>query len=231
MNNKYKTFLFINQKKIIIHTLDLNNRTIYQKDKVIDNFYKNFNFEIINQFLKENIFLLEKTLNEFITDIYLIIDYDNFFLLDISLKAELDTQILDKKIVNNLISEAHNQCKKTLENQKIIHVKIDKFVIDKNEYLFLPENKKFKNLSVDINFICIPNNLLKKFEEILNNYQISINRIVSFKYLKDFLDPNLSDIFRVALKLTKGLNENEAIITSRNRENQGFFEKFFNFFS
>ena len=231
MNNKYKTFLFVDQKKIIIHTFDLNNKIIYQKKKVIDNLSKNFNFEIINQFLKENIFLLEKTLNEFITDIYLIIDYDNFFLLDISLKAELDTQILDKKIVNNLISEAHNQCKKTLENQKIIHVKIDKFVIDKNEYLFLPENKKFKNLSVDINFICIPNNLLKKFEEILNNYQISINRIVSFKYLKDFLDPNLSDIFRVALKLTKGLNENEAIITSRNRENQGFFEKFFNFFS
>ena len=82
MNNKYKTFLFINQKKIIIHTLDLNNRTIYQKDKVIGNFYKNFNFEIINQFLKENIFLLEKTLNEFITDIYLIIDYDNFFLFN-----------------------------------------------------------------------------------------------------------------------------------------------------
>ena len=119
-------------------------------------------------------------------------------------------------IIERRITFRKSSIRKTSTTSKLIN---RTYIIFINTYDFIT------------NFICIQNNLLKKFDKILNNYQISINRIVSFKYLKNFLDPNLSDIFTIALKVTKGLNENEAIITSRNRENQGFFEKFFNFFN
>ena len=50
-----------------------------------DNHYK-FNFEKINEFLEKNIFKIEKILNCFVKNIYIILDSDELFSVRLSIK-------------------------------------------------------------------------------------------------------------------------------------------------
>ena len=84
---------------------------------------------------------------------------------------------------------------------------------------------------MDINFICLPLNFIKKIENILSKYQISINRLISMKYLESlFLDQNV-DFSEMAKKVIDGHNLNEVVLSSKKSENMSFFEKFFHFFT
>ena len=82
-----------------------------------------------------------------------------------------------------------------------------------------------------INFICLPNNVVKDLEKILKNYHISISKIVSYNYLSEFIQPEDDDIFLMSEKLIDGYNKNEVIIVPKKTNIKGFFERFFNYFS
>ena len=45
------------------------------------------------------------------------------------------------------------------------------------------------------------------------------------------IQPEDDDIYLMSEKLIDGYNKNEILLINKNQENQGFFEKFFNFFS
>ena len=83
-----------------------------------------------------------------------------------------------------------------------------------------------------MSFICLSNELISIIEKILNNYQISIDRIVNFNYINDFFkkEPNL-DLFKMTKQIISGINPNEVILVPKTIKNKGFFEKFFQLFS
>jgi hypothetical protein len=57
---------------------------------------------------------------------------------------------------------------------------------------------------------------------------------MSGDYIKSFFDKESresSKLFMMANKLNEGLNKNEVQLVSKSKENKGFFEKFFQFFS
>ena len=129
------------------------------------------------------------------------------------------------------LNEIKDSCKKTLEDKKIIHMIIQKFIIDNNEYLTLPKDLKCDNFSINVKFITLPDNLVKILENILKKYQISIDRIISANYVKKFFAQNEHNLFQSTKKLIDGCNENEIQFVTKNRTNKGFFEKFFDLFS
>ena len=59
---------------------------------------------------------------------------------------------------------------------------IDNYQINKN-YPDLPENIICDYISIDISFISI-DNFFKKLENVITKYQISLNKIISAKYIK-----------------------------------------------
>ena len=66
-------------------------------------------------------------------------------------------------------------------------MKIDKFYIDGNYFEILPEKKNCNNLSIEVSYICIPKKISKTIEDVLRKYQISLDKILSFNYLNNFL--------------------------------------------
>ena len=84
---------------------------------------------------------------------------------------------------------------------------------------------------LDLKFICISDDFIKRLEEVLKKYQISLNQIVSANYIKDFLKKSDEDIFSMTKKMVNGYNHNEVLLVNKTRKNEGFFEKFFNFFN
>tara|TARA_Y100001935_G_scaffold173379_1_gene143227 strand:+ start:3320 stop:4027 length:708 start_codon:yes stop_codon:yes gene_type:complete len=231
-NLEYKTFILISPSKYVITVTDVKDEIIFKKvfaDTFMDQ-TREIDYIILNDFLKKNIFEIEKKLKKFIKTVHLIIDNENIYSIYFSIKNKVNIVTLDTKIVNDLLLDAKSCCKDTLKDTDILHMKIDKFCIDNNYYDVFPNKKKCENLSIDLSFICLPNNVLKNIKKLLSEYQISVEKVFSHSYLKSFSIDKSKNIYEIAQKVMFGLNENEVSITNKNPKNKGFFEKFFEFF-
>ncbi len=79
-NTNFKTFFLISNEKLIIIVNDiLKKQIVYKKEFLIDVSTYNFDLSLIEKFLNNHIFEIEKTLNNFINNIYLIVDHKGFF--------------------------------------------------------------------------------------------------------------------------------------------------------
>jgi len=226
-----KTFIFISSNKFLIISLNEANKIRYKKETIFKDQNKRFDLDLFNEFLNENIFKLEKELGEFIKVIYLIIENEEIFSVNLSIKNKIDETQINTKIINNLLIEAKNYCEETLKKAEVIHIKIDQFCVDNEYYKVLPDKVSCRNLSLDLSFICVPNNILNRLEKILNKFQISVYRTISYEYLHSFLKINSNNLEFVAQKILTGFNQNEVILMKKKTKNPGFFEKFFNFFN
>ena len=231
-NFDFDTYLFISPNKIII---SINNKksfeTIYKKEKSFNNAANNLPYEKFDEFLNDNIFLIEKDLKNFIKKVNLIIKSENFFPIQISLKQNNHDKIISQQNLNYLLNEAKNQCKKSMQEKKIIHMLIDNYLIDNKHFNYLPEQIRCRSFSLDVSFICLELSLVEKFEQILKKYQISLNQILDANYIESFFNKEDEDIFNMGNKIINGLNVNEVKMISKKIQKNGLFERFFNLFS
>ena len=231
-NFEFDTYLFISPNKIII---SINNKKsfekIYKKEKLFNNITNSLPYERLDEFLNDNIFLIEKELKNFIKKINLIIKSEIFFPIQISLKQNNYDKMISQKNLNYLLNEAKNQCKKSMQEKKIIHMIIDNYLIDNKNFTHLPEQIKCHSFSLDISFICLQLSVVEKFEQILKKYQISLNQILDANYIESFFNEEDKDVFNMGNKIINGFNRNEVKIISKKISKSGLFERFFNLFS
>ena len=230
-NLENKIFLFLGINKFTIVAINSTNEFIYKGETLTNNQNNQIELDFLDNFLNENIFKIEKKLNEFVKNIFLIIDHHNIFSIRLSIKNKFDNIIINSNSINKLLLEAKSCCKKTLEDFDILHMKIDQFYIDGTYFKTLPEKQNCKNFSIEINYICLPRKISKTIEDVLAKYQISLDKILSFNYLNNFLDDKNNNLYITAQKILDGFNENEVYITNKNPKKLGFFERFFNFFN
>ncbi len=231
-NHNFQSFLFLGPKKMIISVHDeLTFEEIYKHEKKIDNDKNEILFEYLQKFLDENILKVEKHLKNFIESLILIIDDDRFLPIEISVKKNNSNHHLTKESLTHSLNEAKDDCKKTHSEKKIIHIIIKNYKIDNKDYPSLPKNIKCDNFSIDIKFICIPNDIYDLLQKVLKKYQISIDRLICSDYVLDFFTQNEHNIFKNTKYLIDGCNENEVIFMNRSPKSMGFFEKFFKIFS
>ena len=227
----YETFLYISSKKLIILVNSELNKKIYEKELIFDQESKEIVFDRLEHLLKENIFQIEKKLKSFIKKIFIIIDLDIFFPVEISIKRNNHKQNLNLDNISHVLYEAKDCCMKTIDQKKIVHMIINNYKIDNKEYSYLPNNVNCNNFSLDVKFISISNKLIHNLEKILKKFQISISHIVSANYINKFNLDGDEDVFLMTKKIINGYNPNEVKLINKTKENKGFFEKFFNFFN
>ena len=230
-NLENKIFLFLGIDKFTIVALNSIDEEVYKEEILKDNKSNQIDLNFLDNFLNENIFKIEKKLNEFVKNIFLIIDHQNIFSIHLSIKNKFDNININLDSIHKLLLEAKSCCKKTLEDLDILHMKIDQFYIDGTYFKTLPKKKNCNNLSIDVSYICLPKKISKTIENVLRKYQISLDRMLSLDYLNSFLDDKNENLYATAQKILDGLNENEVFVADRNSKKLGFFEKFFNFFN
>ena len=150
MNSNFisQNFLLINPKKIILSiNEDFSFKELVKKEKIINSNSKFLQSEILNSFLDENILNIEQQIKNFIKKIYLIIDSEDFFSFQISIKKKNYGNILDEKKLIHVLNEVKNDCKRTLENRRLIHMTVENYYIDEKNYSDLPINMKCENFS------------------------------------------------------------------------------------
>ena len=230
-NLNFEVFLFFSPKKII---LSVNRKPdfelIFKDEFLFENNSTQLNFDQLESFLNENIFKIEKTLGNFIERVNLIIKSSNLFNLQFSIKKNDYNKKINLNTISSLLKDAKYQCNNTIHKNKIIHILIDNYIIDNHSYTELPLNQKCESFSLDISFICIPEVIVGKIEGILKTYQITLNNIVSSKYIERYLNDESVNYFHMVSKIIDGHNKNEVKLTNKTSKNMGFFEKFFNLF-
>ena len=79
----FDTYLYVSSNKFTISVNTETKKKIYEKELTLKTDIEYIDFDILDQFLNENIFKIEKLLKNFVKNIYVIIDCEEFFSIDI----------------------------------------------------------------------------------------------------------------------------------------------------
>ncbi len=235
MNKTYnENFYFgISDTKIYICFFDseknnLKNRVHFEIPGSLTN---NLNFKVILNLLQKNIRKLEKDLGLFLNSGNVSVQSKTYQSIKFSVKNIFDEKKLDKDVVNKIVTSGIQQFYNNDKNLNILHVIINKYIIDDKVYIFFPDNIKFKKIILEIEFICLDKNFIDKIKNLFSDCKINIRKIVSYDYAVSFLNYIKDDTMCLsANKILNGANRSEVVLIENTSKKLGLFDKIFNFF-
>jgi len=235
MNNSKKgNFYFgISEKKIYICFFESDKS--YCKEKINfeipDNLDNDLNFKIIKNLLKTNIRKIEKRLGFFLNSGNISIQSKSYQSILFSIKNIFDEKQLDKKVITNLVQGGIQKFYFGDQDLSIIHIIINKYIIDDKVYKYYPNNIKFKKIILEIEFICLDKKLIKKVKNLFSECKIDVNKIISHEYAKKFSNDVSDDAMCLtAHNIISSTNQSEVYLETNNQKKQGIFYKIFNLF-
>ena len=228
----FETYLIISYGKFEIFLLDIkNHKNIYQEEFKFRDVSEKLDFNLLNEFLENNIFKIEKLAGNFVNNINIVIENKSILTSNISIKKKNYTGEITDIILESMLTDVKDLFKENYNQYKLIHMIIDKYIIDGVSYSSLQDQISNDEICLEIKLISISNLLILEIENILKKYQIQVNNFLDKGYVKDFFLDKQLDISQMAHKLKNGMNKNEVQITSKSSKKLGFFEKFFQLFS
>ena len=229
-DNQYFYIAIVGQDLYINYfsTKDYNpgHQKRYLMPDTLDN---NLNLIILTKFISEKVKDFEKNIGSFIEKVNLITDVDcNRFSL--SLKKKYDSSIMKEIDVVRLISEAKQQVVRNNKGCVVLHLLVDKYIVDGKEYLEFPENVSYKEFIIEISFITVENSTIELLNKIFKDCNIEVKKFISYQYSSRFADKNDVNPCIAGKKVIDGINPAEVVVHNLYTKKQGFFEKMFNFF-
>jgi cell division protein FtsA len=212
MNNKnFQTFFDCGFSKIRAGIFNKNNlnEAFYAESKYLTD-RSNLDLEI-----QKIIASFEKSTNEYIDNINLMVDSPNMLSIGISISKKLDGLKLRQTNIQFLIQEAKQQILKNYISLNIAHIIINNYKIDNVDYSHAPEDIKCQHISLDILFICLPNELVLHHKNIFSKSNILINQIICSSYAKSINYKNNLNFNGYASFVDVGFNKT-SIITYHN---------------
>ena len=211
----------------------INNKLEYSNQKLYKSYFNNneLNFDILQNFVEENILKVEEAIGEFVKDIYLMIETPQSTSINLSVLKNNEGNKITKQDVMYLIQDAKQQILKSNSAIEIIHIITENYNLDNMNHNFLPLDINCKKFSIDIKFICFPKDLLRNFEQLFLKQQIFINKFICSNYVKTFdFKNNEKHICEKGKEIVEGINKEEVVSIPKIIEKTGFFERLFHFF-
>ncbi len=230
-DTELETYLYISPNKFGIYIYDIKKSICLLKEEYnFENLTQNIEIQYLSEFLEKNIFKIEKLIGKFIKNIFLVIESKKITNFHLGINKKNYDVVFNKKYIENLLTEAKDLFKENYHNQKIIHFLVNNYLINGLNHSSFVENLHGNNISLEVQFICIPNNLVLTLDKILEKFQIKIIKYMDGIYIKTFFNKSNLGFEEMVHKIKSGYNENEIILIPKNNKNIGFFEKFFQLF-
>ena len=103
----FEVYLFLFPNKLLISLFDSKNLKNYYIDEVfLENKINTIDVNNLNKFLDKNIFKIEKLTGKFIKSIFLVIENDQIFNLNIGIKKKNYGEIINIKFLEKTIIDA-----------------------------------------------------------------------------------------------------------------------------
>ena len=228
----FEAYLSISQKKFKIYLLDKKNlKNIYKEELHVVNDTDEIDYNILNIFLNNNIFKIEKLIGNFLKSIIIIIENKKILNFSIGIKKKNYSGKFNKHYLESSLTELKDLFKENYQNSKIMHFVVNRYSIDGVNCTSFDKEIHGSYMCVEAKFICISNILIKEITNVLEKYQIKIDRLFELEYINDFSEVENPDLSVVAHKIQNGLNQFEITLVPKSSKKRGFFEKFFQLFS
>ena len=232
INEEYQSFYLaiVGQNLHIDYFSSKDINSSYQKNYLMpDTLGDNLNLIVLSKFILEKIKDFEKDIGSFIEKIYLITDAKNDQ-FSLSLKNKYDSDKIKESEVVRLIKDAKHQIIRNNKDCVILHLLVDKYIVDGEEYLEFPENVSYKELIVQVSFITVQNSTVKTLNKIFKDCNIEVKKIISHQYSSGFAERKDTSPCIAGKKVVDGIDPSEVIMHNTYSRKQGLFEKMFNFF-
>ena len=229
---EFQTYLIISHQKFEIYLLDIKNfKNLYKKEFNYETDLQKIDLNFLSEFLEMNIFRIEKVARNFVNNINVIIENNSILNFDLSLKKKNYSGNITNSFLESTLSDAKDLFQESYSQYKLMHMIINKYIIDGISYSSLKDKINSDEIFLEIKLISISNSIIFEIENILKRYQIQVNNYLDKAYIKNFYKDEKIDISYKAHQLLSGSNINEVRIISKTSQKQGFFEKFFQLFS
>ena len=229
--NELQYYLSVSSNKYGIYLFDTKNLTILYKEEIFLNKDDNYeNYDDLKKFLDDNIFKIEKLSGKFIENIFLVLEDKKNFNLEIGIKKKNYNILITKEYLENSLVEAKDLFRESYQDQEIIHMIINKYLISGETYSLFEENLKSDHFALEINFKSISRNTIYDLNKTLENYQIKITKYLDGSYIKANFSSDM-ELAEMAYRILCGYNKNEVIFVPKSNKKLAFFEKFFQLFS
>ena len=226
-----ENYISISPNKFGIYLFDKKNlNNLYNKELIVDNNSDSLNFKTLEKFLDNNVFEIEKLSGKFIENVFFIFEDNKIFNLDMGIKKKNYNVSIKKEHFENSLIEAKDLFRENYPDQEIMHMIINKYVIDGVSYSSLEENLESDHFALEIRIKSISNSIIYDLNKILEKYQIKIIKFIDGRYVKNFFAKEM-DLTEMSHRILNGYNSNEVIFIPKNPKKLAFFEKFFQLFS
>ena len=228
----FEAYLGLSQNKFEIYLLDKKNlKNIYKEEVYLENGSDLIDYNLLDSFLDKNIFKIEKLIGKFLRSIVVVIENSQTLNCSIGIKKKNYGEKIDKNNLESSLAELKDLFKENYQNNKIMHFVVNRCLIDGINYTSFDKEIDGEDMIIEVNFISISNILIKEISNVLEKYQIKIDRLFEKKHIKNLFEEEHLDLSLIAFKIKSGHNKNEITLVPKSIKKRGFFEKFFQLFS
>jgi len=230
--SNFEVYLSLSQKKFEIYLLDKKSlKNIYKEEVYLENDSDLIDCNFLHSFLDKNIFKIEKLIGTFLRSIVVIIENDQTLNCSIGIKKKNYGEKISKHYLESSLAELKDLFKENYQNNKIMHFILSRYIIDGVNYSSYDQEIDGEDMCIEVTFISISSTLIKEISNVLEEYQIKIDRLFDKKYIKNLFEEENLDLSLIGFKIQSGYNQNEITLVPKSKKMRGFFEKFFQLFS
>ena len=230
--SNFEVYLSLSQKKFEIYLLDKKSlKNIYKEEVYLENDSDLIDCNFLHSFLDKNVFKIEKLIGTFLRSIVVIIENDQTLNCSIGIKKKNYGEKISKHYLESSLAELKDLFKENYQNNKIIHFILSRYIIDGVNYSSYDQEIDGEDMCIEVTFISISSTLIKEISNVLEEYQIKIDRLFDKKYIKNLFEEENLDLSLIGFKIQSGYNQNEITLVPKSKKMKGFFEKFFQLFS
>ena len=155
---------------------------------------KIINPTLIQNAIKENIYLIEKKLDFIFKDVILLINNFNQSIINFSGFKNLNGSQLSKDNITYILNSLKSKISEVEDKKMIIHIFNTKYILDKKSMDNLPVGLFGNFYSQELSFCLIEKNDYKNLENIFLKCNLKIKKIIFKDFLKgiDIINSNLS---------------------------------------
>ncbi len=226
-----ETYLCISQDKVEIYLFNKKNLKNLYTEKLKINKNEFIDFKILEKFLDNNIFKIEKLSGNFVKKIFLVIENNEIQKLNFGIKKKNYKDFISKKFLQNILNDSKDLFNENYQNYHIMHIIINRYFENGNYHLSFKDSFKGDYLCVEFQFNYISNSFIFDINNVLRKYQVELGGCLDSKYIKNYFYDKQIEMSEMIYKIKNGCNENEVKIISKNTKKKGFFERFFQMFS
>jgi len=150
------------------------------------------------ELIEDLIFNLEKKNDEYLDEIFLLVDNSNILSISITVFKKNDEQILNNDFLKYIIDDVKFEINKNYPNYEILHTIIKNFFLDKKKFSELPKNLIHNKFAVELNFIAYPKFFIENFRKVFAKQNVTIKKFIFSSYSKSIFYLNkISDQKRI----------------------------------